>query len=80
MLYASWRRTILVFTDRGADKDVESLSIGWFNYDGLFTVHRTLNHEQWEGLRTVVEESFSFWVAIGASAYWRTTYPRASSF
>ncbi len=36
--YASRRRTILVFHDRGADRGVERLSIGRFDYDKLYTV------------------------------------------
>jgi len=54
--YASRRRTVLVFFDRGGDKGVERLSIGRFDYDGLFTVVRTHNDGQWGGLRRVVEE------------------------
>ncbi len=53
--YSSRRRTILVFFDRGGDKGVEHLSIGRFDYDGLFTLERTDNDGQWEGLRKVVE-------------------------
>lgn len=54
--YSSRRRTILVFHDRGADKGVEALSIGRFDYDGLFTVVRTANDGQWDGLRKLVDE------------------------
>ena len=54
--YASRRRTILVFFDRGPAKGVERLTIGRFDYDRLFTVARTHNDAQWEGLRKVVEE------------------------
>jgi Xaa-Pro aminopeptidase len=53
--YSSRRRTILVFFDRGGDKGVEHLSIGRFDYDGLFTLERTDNDGQWDGLRKVVE-------------------------
>ncbi len=53
--YSSRRRTILVFFDRGGDQGVEHLSIGRFDYDGLFTLERTDNDGQWEGLRRVVE-------------------------
>ncbi len=53
--YSSRRRTILVFFDRGGDKGVEHLSIGRFDYDGLFTLERTDNDGQWQGLRKVVE-------------------------
>jgi Xaa-Pro aminopeptidase len=53
--YSSRRRTILVFFDRGADKGVERLSIGRFDYDRLFRLEQTHNDAQWEGLRKVVE-------------------------
>lgn len=53
--YSSRRRTILVFFDRGGDKPVEHLSIGRFDYDGLFTLEKTDNDGQWAGLRRVVE-------------------------
>jgi Xaa-Pro aminopeptidase len=53
--YSSRRRTILVFADRGGDTGVESLSIGRFDYDGLFTLEKTDNDGQWDGLRNVVE-------------------------
>lgn len=52
--YSSRRRTILVFFDRGA-QGIERLSIGRFDYDGLFTLERTANDGQWDGLRKVVE-------------------------
>ena len=53
--YSSRRRTILVFFDRGGDKGVEHLSIGRFDYDGLFTLEKTENDAQWDGLRRIVE-------------------------
>jgi len=53
--YSSRRRTILVFYDRGGTNGVEHLSIGRFDYDGLFTLEKTDNDGQWEGLRRVVE-------------------------
>src|SRR5437870_5306998 len=53
--YSSRRRTILVFFDRGSDKGVEHLSIGRFDYDGLFTLEKTENDSQWDGLRKLVE-------------------------
>ena len=49
------RRTILVFFDRGGDQPVERLSIGRFEYEGLYTLERTDNDRQWEGLRGVVD-------------------------
>ena len=54
--YASRRRTILVFHDRGGDAGVEALSIGRFDYDTLFTVVPTHNDGQWDGLRSLVDD------------------------
>ncbi len=68
--YESRRRSILVFTDLGPGKGVERLSVGRFDYSGLFEVHRTLNHEQWEGLRTVVEERNPKVIGINTSELW----------
>src|SRR5258705_10682077 len=48
--YSSRRRTILVFFDRGGEKGVEHLSIGRLDYDGLFTLGKTDNDGQWDGL------------------------------
>jgi hypothetical protein len=54
--YASRRRTILVFHDRGPEAGVEALSVGRFDYDGLYTVVPTHNDGQWDGLRALVDE------------------------
>lgn len=54
--YASRRRTIIVFHDRGPEAGVEALSVGRFDYDGLYTVVRTSNDGQWDGLRALVRE------------------------
>jgi hypothetical protein len=54
--YSSRRRTILVFHDRGEELGVEALSVGRFDYQGLYTVVPTHNEEQFEGLRELVEE------------------------
>lgn len=54
--YASRRRTILVFHDRGGAAGVEALSIGRFDYDGLYTVVPTANDGQWDGLRALMDE------------------------
>lgn len=54
--YSSRRRTILVFVDPGAGKPVERLSVGRFDYDGLYKVVPTPNDGQWEGLRKLVTE------------------------
>jgi len=64
--YASRRRTILVFADTG--EQVEALSIGRFDYDGLFTVVRTHNDGQWEGLRKLVEERNPKVIGVNMSA------------
>jgi Xaa-Pro aminopeptidase len=53
--YSSRRRTILVFFDRGPEKPIDHLSIGRFEYDGLFTLERTHNDGQWDGLQKVVD-------------------------
>lgn len=54
--YASRRRTILVFHDRGPGQGVERLSIGRFDYDRLYTVVPTHNDGQWAGVRTLLDE------------------------
>ena len=59
--YSSRRRTILVFFDRGSGsssngaRGVERMSIGRFDYDGMFPVEKTDNDGQWAGLRRVVD-------------------------
>jgi len=68
--YSSRRRTILVFHDRGGDRGVEALSIGRFDYDGLFTVVKTDNDGQWEGLRKLVEERDPKVIGIDVSENW----------
>jgi Xaa-Pro aminopeptidase len=68
--YSSRRRTILVFFDRGGDRGVERLSIGRFDYDGLYDVTRTHNDAQWEGLRTVVEERDPKVIGLNMSEAW----------
>jgi Xaa-Pro aminopeptidase len=68
--YSSRRRTILVFHDRGGDLGVERLSIGRFDYDGLYTVVPTHNEEQWEGLRQVVEERNPRVIGVNTSQRW----------
>jgi Xaa-Pro aminopeptidase len=68
--YSSRRRTILVFFDRGPDQGVERLSVGRFDYGGLFQVHETLNHEQWKGLREVVEARDPKVIGVDKSELW----------
>lgn len=66
--YSSRRRTILVFHERGGK--VDRLSIGRFDYDGLFTVVRTGNDEQWTGLRALVDERDPQAIGINTSEAW----------
>ncbi len=54
--YSSRRRAILVFSRRGGDRGVERISIGRFDYEGLFPLESTRNDAQWEGLRRIVEQ------------------------
>lgn len=54
--FASRRRTMLVFFDRGGSQGVERLSIGRFNYDGIYQQVSTSTEEQWSTLRRVIEE------------------------
>ncbi len=68
--YSSRRRTILVFFDRGDDRPVERLSIGRFDYGGLFTVVKTHNEGQWEGLGQVVAERDPRAIGINTSERW----------
>jgi Metallopeptidase family M24 len=65
--YASRRRTILVFHDRGPDRGVERLSIGRFDYDKLYTVVPTHNDGQWAGLRALIDERRPGTIAINTS-------------
>jgi Xaa-Pro aminopeptidase len=67
--YSSRRRTILVFFDRGKE-GVERLSIGRFDYDGVYTLVRTGNDAQWEGLRKVVEERDPKVIGLNMSEAW----------
>lgn len=68
--YSSRRRTILVFHDRGEDVGVEALSVGRFNYQGLYTVVPTHNEEQFEGLRALVEERNPRRIGVNMSERW----------
>lgn len=68
--FSSRRRTILVFFNPGGGKPVERLSIGRFDYDGLFQVVSTPNDAQYEGLRKVVEERNPKVIGINESDAW----------
>jgi Xaa-Pro aminopeptidase len=68
--YSSRRRTILVFHNPGGGKPVERLSVGRFDYDGLFKVFPTHNDAQYEGLRKLVEERNPKTIGINESDAW----------
>ncbi|HXG88876.1 MAG TPA: M24 family metallopeptidase [Vicinamibacterales bacterium] len=68
--YSSRRRTILVFINPGGGKPVERLSIGRFDYDGLFKVVPTHNDAQYEGLAKLVAEREPKVIGINESDAW----------
>ena len=68
--YSSRRRTILVFNDRGPGQGVERISVGRFDYDGLFDVYRTHNESQYVGLRELVEDRDPARIGINVSNSW----------
>ena len=68
--YSSRRRTILAFYTPGGGKPVERVSIGRFDYDGLFTVMKTHNDAQWEGLLKFVEARDPKVIGINTSEAW----------
>ena len=68
--YSSRRRTILVFYNPGGGKPVERLSIGRFDYEGLFKVVPTHNDAQYEGLRKLVDERNPKVIGINESDAW----------
>ena len=69
--FSSRRRTILVFYNPGGGKPVERLSIGRFDYDGLFTARaRRHNDAQYDGLRKFVEERDPRTIGINESDAW----------
>jgi Xaa-Pro aminopeptidase len=67
--YSSRRRTILAFHDRGA-QGVEPISVGRFDYSGLFQLYRTHNDSQYVGLRKLVEERNPTRIGINVSNAW----------
>ena len=67
--YSSRRRTILAFF-RTPQNTVERVSIGRFDYDGLFTVVKTGNDEQWDGLRRFVEARDPKVIGVNTSEAW----------
>lgn len=68
--YSSRRRTILAFHDRGGSAGVEAISVGRFDYAGLFRVHPTHNDSQYVGLRRLVEERDPQRIGINVSNAW----------
>jgi Xaa-Pro aminopeptidase len=68
--FSSRRRTILAFHNRGESKPVERVSIGRFDYDGLFTLVPTHNDAQYEGLRKFVEERDPKVIGVNESDAW----------
>lgn len=68
--YSSRRRTILVFHDLGEGRGVETLSVGRFDYQGLYTVVPTHNEKQFEGLRQLIEERDPKRIGINMSERW----------
>jgi Xaa-Pro aminopeptidase len=68
--YSSRRRTILVFNDLGPERGVERLSVGRFNYDGLFELVPTHNEEQFEGLLELVRDRDPGTIGVNMSGRW----------
>ena len=68
--YSSRRRTILVFYNPGPGKPIERMSVGRFDYEGLFTVVQTENDGQYEGLRKLVEQKDPKVIGINESDAW----------
>ncbi len=68
--FSSRRRTILVFYNPGGGKPVEAMSIGRFDYDGLFTLVPTPNDGQYDGLRKLVEQKDPRAIGINESDAW----------
>ena len=66
--FSSRRRTILVFSDKGGK--VERVSIGRFDYDGVFTVVPTANDGQWDGLRKYVTDKDPKVIGVNKSDAW----------
>jgi len=68
--YSSRRRTILAFHDRGSGRGVDAISVGRFDYAGLFQLYRTHNDSQYVGLRRLVEERNPRRIGINVSDSW----------
>jgi len=59
-----------VFTNPSGGKPVERLSIGRFDYEGLYKLVPTHNDAQYEGLRKIVEERAPKAIGINESDAW----------
>jgi hypothetical protein len=68
--YSSRRRTILVFHDRGGDLGVERLSVGRFDYDGLYTRGADAQRRAVGGAAPVVEERNPRVIGVNTSQRW----------
>jgi Xaa-Pro aminopeptidase len=68
--FSSRRRTILVFYNAGGGKPVDRVSIGRFDYDGLFRLIPTHNDAQYDGLRKFVEDRDPKAIGINESDAW----------
>jgi Xaa-Pro aminopeptidase len=68
--YSSRRRTILMFHDLGPERGVERISVGRFDYQGVFDVHRTHNDSQYVDLARLVEERDPERIGINVSDRW----------
>jgi Xaa-Pro aminopeptidase len=68
--FSSRRRTILAFHNPGNGKPVERVSIGRFDYDGIFTLIATANDAQYDGLRKFVEARDPKVIGINESDAW----------
>ncbi len=68
--YSSRRRTILVFFDRGNELGIERISIGRFDYDGLFSPTNDANETQWTGLADAVRLRNPKVIGVNTSSAW----------
>jgi Xaa-Pro aminopeptidase len=68
--FSSRRRTILVFSNPGGGKPVDRVSIGRFDYDGLFRLAPTHNDAQYDGLKKLVAERDPKVIGINESDAW----------
>jgi Xaa-Pro aminopeptidase len=68
--FSSRRRTILAFHNPGGGKPVERVSIGRFDYEGIFKLVPTHNDAQYEGLRKFVEDRDPRVIGINESDAW----------